>query len=179
MIDNLAEKLNFGKIMRATPMKKTMSLAILLCFAGALQAQIPDFELKSANDNSYYNIKDLKGEQLTVIDFWATWCKPCISALPKLNKLSEEFKNQGVSFIGVSTDGPRNQSKVRPFINTHGILYPVLRDPDSKLMDDVNATVLPTLLIYDKNEKLVYYHEGFTPGTELEIKAKIEELLSK
>lgn len=159
-------------------MKKLISASLFLCFVLASHAQIPDFELQSANDNSYYNLKNLKGENLTVIDFWATWCKPCISALPKLNKLSEEFNDKGVNFIGISTDGPRNQSKVRPFINTHGIKYPVLRDPNSKLMDDVNATVLPTLLIYDKNEKLVYFHEGFSPGTELEIKAEIEKLLN-
>lgn len=158
-------------------MKQILSATLFLCFVVTIHAQIPDFELQSANDNSYYNLKDLKGENLTVIDFWATWCKPCISALPKLNKLSEEFKDKGVNFIGISTDGPRNQSKVRPFIISHGILYPVLRDPNSKLMDDVNATVLPTLLIYDKNEKLVYFHEGFSPGTELEIKAEIEKLL--
>lgn len=158
-------------------MKHLITGWVVLMVAMAATAQIPDYQLQSANDNKYYNVQDLGGKQVTVVDFWATWCKPCLKALPKLSALSEKYKDQGVNFIGISTDGPRNQSKVRPFIAANNIPYPVLRDPDRQLMDALNANVLPTLIIFNQKGEVVYLHEGFKPGDEKEIENQIRQLL--
>lgn len=159
-------------------MKRAISSIVFLIIVVTTVAEIPDFNLKSANNNKYYNLHDVKGEQVTVIDFWATWCKPCVKAIPKLSVLSEEFKDEGVAFIGISTDGPRNQSKVRPFISANKIPYTVLLDPDRQLMDALHANVLPTLLIFNKKGEMVYLHEGFKAGDEKEIKDQIKNLLN-
>ena len=139
---------------------------------------IRNFKLEDTHNKTLaYN--DLKGEKLTVIDFWATWCKPCLKAIPSLIKIQEEFKSLGVNFIGISCDGPRSVSKVAPLTNTFNINYPILLDFNNDVMRDYNISNLPTLIIVNQENKIVYFHEGFNAGDEIEIKLKINELLGK
>jgi len=149
---------------------------VLLILGFAVFAQEPFFRLRDL-DNQWKEYGDLKGTQLTVIDFWATWCQPCVRSIPLLNTLADEFTGQGVAFIGVSIDGPRNQSKIKPFIQSMGVGYPILRDIDSELMSELGVTAVPTLLVYDKGGELVYLHEGFRPGDEEVIRKHIEDQL--
>lgn len=160
-------------------MNNTIIAISLFVLSFSVKAQIPDIQLKSATENKWINLSDLQGEKLTVVDFWATWCKPCVAALPKLNALSKEFETSAVQFIGINVDGPRNRSKVLPFIKTQNLSYPILLDPDSKLMNELNAHSLPTLIIFNNKGKIVYTHEGFSNGEEIEIRDKIKELLKK
>lgn len=142
------------------------------------QAQSLNYDVKDIN-NQWINLEKLSGEKLTVIDFWATWCKPCVNALPKINQLSKDFENKGVNFIGVNVDGPRNQAKVKPFSQSMNLSYPVILDPDKEILSELNASVLPTLIILDSKNKEVYRHEGFSSGDEKMIKEKLEALLNE
>ena len=100
-----------------------------------------------------------------------------MNALPKLNALSEHYKNRGVTFIGVSVDGPRNQAKVKPFTESLGMGYPIVFDPDQELFSEMNASVLPTLIVFNNKGKEVYRHEGFQPGDEKLLEQEINALL--
>jgi thioredoxin-related protein len=91
--------------------------------------------------------------------------------------MAQEFESKGVNFIGVSIDGPRNQSKIKPFLQSMGVEYPVIRDIDSELMSDLGVTAVPTFLMYDSNGELIFFHEGFRPGDEDVIRSHIEEHL--
>jgi len=155
---------------------RLMAVALLILMGTAIRAQEPDFRLRDL-DNQWREYSDLKGIELTVIDFWATWCQPCIRSIPFLNEMAQEFENKGVNFIGVSIDGPRNQSKIKPFLQSMGVDYPVIRDMDSELMSDLGVTAVPTLLMYDSNGDLLFFHEGFRPGDEDIVRSHIEEHL--
>ena len=120
-------------------------MVILLSLITALKSQEPVFRLKDL-DNQWKEYEDLKGDRLTVIDFWATWCQPCARSIPLLNEMAEEFDPQGVKFIGVSIDGTRNQSKIQPFIASMGVEYAIIRDIDSELMSELSVTAVPTLM---------------------------------
>ena len=159
-------------------MKKLTLLFIPVFFVFVLYAQLPEIEVKDINQN-WINFTDLQGEKITVIDFWATWCKPCVTAIPKLNSIYEEFSKQGVEFIGVNVDGPRNQSKVKPFSNSLNIKYPLILDPDQELVNDFNVVAFPTLIILDEKGKEVFVHEGFNPGDEILIKNELAKQLEK
>jgi len=148
---------------------------ILLSWSG-LSGQAPYFQLRDL-DNTIQSYEDLKGEELTVIDFWATWCQPCLRSMPELNELYHEYEERGVNFIGISIDGTRNQSKLKPFIHSLGIEYTILRDVNSEVMTDLNVYSVPTLLIVDKKGEVVFIHEGFRPGDKSYIQEKIEEHL--
>ncbi len=135
-------------------------------------------ELSDINGKSV-NVDNIKGEKLTVLDFWATWCKPCVNSIPELVKLSENYKEKGVSFIGVNEDSPRNASKVKPFATSLGITYPVLLDSDQELLSDLLIDAFPTLVILDNKGKVLYTHVGYSIGDENTIKNTIEKLLSE
>ncbi len=129
-------------------------------------------------EGNYVTLDEEKGEKLTILDFWATWCKPCVKSIPEMVKLNDEFKDQGVKFFGINEDSPRNINKVRPFAHSKGIDYEVILDSDQEIMTELVVSVLPTMIILDENGKVVYSHQGYNTGDELIIKQKIEELLS-
>lgn len=157
-------------------MRIVIILLILGIYFPKSDAQtVYDFQLETPEGKSLsYN--DLKGQNLTVIDFWATWCKPCVNSIPKLVELSNSYDPKNIAFIGVSIDSPRNLSKVKPFTQTVGITYPVLLDTDQQLMQDLNVTVIPTLIIANADSEIVYIHEGFAPGDEVLLKEEIDRL---
>ena len=158
-------------------MKVLLVILFLYGIVFELKSQdVNDFSLDNT-ENQRVSYHQLKGEKLTVIDFWATWCKPCLNALPKLGMLSDTLKNQGVQFIGISVDGPRNWSKVKPFTESLGITYPILIDKEGEVMRDMNINAIPTLIVADKNNEIVYIHEGFSPGDENIIRDELEKLL--
>jgi thiol-disulfide isomerase/thioredoxin len=159
-------------------MKKITLLFVLLLFAGMGMAQLSNVEVRDLN-RKWVSIEDLKGEQLTVVDFWATWCKPCVAAIPKLNVLAKEYKNKGVNFVGVNVDGPRNQAKIKPFVRSLNINYATLLDPNQELVNELNVTAFPTLLIFDSQGKELFVHEGFAVGDEEVIRAKLDKILSE
>ena len=120
----------------------------------------------------------LEADKLIIVDFWATWCKPCLQSIPKLNELSKEFKNKNVGFIGISIDSPRNISKVKPLVKAMKVEYPILLDPNNEVMADFNITAIPTLLIINHKNDIVYFHEGYKQGDEVVIKNEIQKLLA-
>jgi thiol-disulfide isomerase/thioredoxin len=138
---------------------------------------IYEFQLETS-EGQVKKYSELKGEELTVVDFWATWCKPCVNSIPKLVEISDEYSEKGVKFIGISIDSPRNLSKIRPFAESIGINYPVLLDLDQEVLRDFNVSVIPTLTVIDKNNEIVYMHEGFAPGDESEIRKELDRLLN-
>ena len=158
--------------------KGSITLTILVLSAISLLSKEPIFRLRDL-DQQWIEFKDVKGEQLTVIDFWATWCQPCIRSIPLLNEISKEYSDRGVRFIGVSIDGPRNQSKIKPFVQSLGVTYPILRDVNSEMMSDLNVTAVPSMLVFSANGDQLYFHEGFRPGDEKIIRNHLEEFLSK
>ncbi len=130
------------------------------------------FTLNDVN-NLNVNFEDIKGEKITVIDFWATWCKPCMKAIPKLSQLSSKYRSEGVQFIGINGDGPRNIAKVGPLTKALQIDYPILLDPDLTILQDLNVSSFPTLLILNEKNEVIWRHEGYIEGDEILIEKAI------
>ena len=79
----------------------------------ALQFVLPDI------DGREFSLEKEVGTGPLVLDFWATWCKPCITELPVLQKISTDYEKRGVRVVTINIDGPHTQAKIRPFINRH------------------------------------------------------------
>ena len=159
-------------------MLRLTRLYLFLILSGWIGAYagIPDFTLPDLN-NQRQSYSGLKGEKLTVLDFWATWCKPCQRSIPALTELYDKYKSLGVEFIGSNIDSPRNLSKVRPTSRSLGINYPVLLDSNNELMGQLHVTVVPTLLILDSGDEIVHRHQGYRPGDEQVLAERLNELL--
>ena len=160
-------------------MNYIIKTALIVLFLNiGLNAQIVrNFELKDIENNTR-SFNELRGENLTLIDFWSTWCSPCKKAIPELNKIYESYKIKGVEIIGVNCDGPRSISKVVPFSKSLQIKYPVLIDINSELKTDLNLIAFPSLVIVNSKGKVTWVHEGFSRGDTKIIIAEIEKYLT-
>lgn len=159
-----------------TIMKIILSTLFIVSFVSLNAQQVYDFRLEDIHGNQQ-SYTALKGDKITLIDFWATWCKPCVNSIPKLITLSETYDSTQVAFIGISIDSPRNLAKVKPFVETLGISYPILLDVNQEIYRDLNIAVIPTLIMIDSKNEIIYIHEGFLPGDEELIKEEIDNYL--
>ncbi len=138
-----------------------------------------DLEFTDAIKGGTVSIKGLKGK-IVVLDFWATWCGPCIAEMPRLKTVYAEYKEKGVEFIGVSLDAPRDQGgldKLKAFIAQRDIPWPQYYQGngwESEFSRSWGVTALPCVFVVDPDGKL-YSTEAV--GQNLE--SVIRDILSK
>lgn len=139
---------------------------------------VKNHTLQDINNNKV-SLYDLKGDKITILDFWTTFCAPCKKAIPELNQIYSDYKEEGVQVIGVNCDGPRTVAKVPSMSQALQIQYPVLVDINSDIFNSLNLSAYPTLIIFDKKNKIKYMHEGFIQGDEETIIKAIKKQLAK
>jgi len=138
--------------------------------------KIADFRLNDLSGKSV-RYAEVKGKKVTVLDFWATWCKPCTQAIPKLVQLQARYRDQGVQILGINVDGVRNLNKVRPMASSLEISYPVLLDVNSQVRADLKVTAMPTILLVNENDEIVVRQQGYRAGDEKILEEEIRKLL--
>ena len=139
-------------------------------------AKAATFHLRSLGGNEV-DLADLLTRGPVVLDFWATWCQPCAQALPEMQRVAERWSDRGVTVVGVSIDGPRNQSRVRPFAAKLGLTFPILFDADGKLQRDYQVSAVPTTVVIDTRGRIAYASEGWWPGETKKIENVLATLL--
>ncbi|MFT4698604.1 MAG: thiol-disulfide isomerase/thioredoxin [Flavobacteriaceae bacterium] len=133
-----------------------------------ITAQESSSEIPSLNFSELEPYFNKKNDTTYVINFWATWCKPCIKELPYFEKITETYANQKVKVVLVSLDFPKKlQSTLIPFVKKRGLKSEVILLND----DDVNTWIpkvsdewegaIPATLIY-KNEHRNFFERSFT-----------------
>ncbi|HEX8197424.1 MAG TPA: redoxin domain-containing protein [Pyrinomonadaceae bacterium] len=118
---------------------------------------IKDFEL-SAIDGRRVKLSDLKGK-VVLIDFWATWCGPCVKSTPTLNKLYAKYKERGFEILYVSVDEQSDLYKIALFVKDHKLGFPVLLDEGTKAL--YNVKVFPTTIFIDREGNIRHRDTGF------------------
>ena len=162
-------------------MKK--ALIIILLFFGTVffngyGNQVPDFALKTM-DGSAFNLSDHLGKKIILIDFWATWCKPCKKLLKELDKIHKDY-NDTVEVLAISIDDTSAFSRVESYIKGKRYSFTVLLDPESSVLRILNPSrVLPFTLMIDKKGDIVYTHTGYMPGYEKDLIKEIEKMGNK
>ena len=117
-------------------------------------------------DGAAFDANPLAGKVL-VVNFWATWCVPCIQEIPSFNKIHQELKDKGVAVVGISMDDDDARSKVKAFLQKHPIEYAVALGSD-KLSEQFQLSNYPVTLIFDRAGKQARRFEGFTAEASLE-----------
>jgi cytochrome c biogenesis protein CcmG/thiol:disulfide interchange protein DsbE len=112
-----------------------------------------------------------------LLDFWATWCRPCVAAIPELNALHERYRKQGFTVVGISVDGPRNYAKVKPFVSRMAIHYPIVLDEDGSLARVFQVTSVPAAFLLDRSGRVVRVQNGYRPGEADDLDEAVRELL--
>ena len=137
----------------------------------ALQFVLPDI------DGHEFSLEKEVGAGPLVLDFWATWCKPCIKELPVLQVISTDYEKRGVRVVTVNIDGPHNQAKIRPFIQRHRLQLPVLLDKAGSVIKQCQLLAVPSTVIISSAGEMVYKHSGYKPGDGKVLRSKLDELL--
>ena len=161
-------------------MRKLLFLAAMLAFVNTAFAQLPSVTLKDINGKTI-NTAELKNNgKPFIIDFFATWCKPCNRELDAISEVYEEWQEEtGVKIYAVSIDQAQNINKVKPLVSNHGWEYEVLLDPNGDLKRALSIQMIPYVLIVDGKGQIVYKHNGYTDGAETELIEKVRELLKQ
>ena len=115
------------------------------------------------------------GGQLLVLNFWATWCVPCIEELPSLNQFQKQFASSGVVVLGVSVD--QNERAYRQFLKRSGVTFRTSRDPQADLSSRYGTFKYPETYVIDRNGKVVQKHIGPRDWMDERLLAEIKALL--
>tara|TARA_B100000579_G_scaffold278086_1_gene230024 strand:- start:392 stop:910 length:519 start_codon:yes stop_codon:yes gene_type:complete len=140
-------------------------------------SKIPNIDIKLLNGKTTNIYKLLESGPL-LMDFWATWCKPCKQVMKHLNEFHNDYKDQGFQVLMINQDTPRSLGKVKAYINSKDYDFLVSTDPNQQIAKKLNGQIMPNLLLIKKDGTIQWRHQGYMPGEEKEIKQKIEELLS-
>lgn len=131
------------------------------------ESKIEAIDLTVYNFNELEPLLNIKDDKIYVINFWATWCAPCIKELPYFETLNKEYKSKNVEVILVSLDFPKQyDTKLKPFIVKHKLesKIVVLDDVDSNTwipkVDKDWSGAIPATIIYNKNKR-AFYEKSF------------------
>lgn len=144
------------------------------------QTKLPAITLKTIEGNTVRTDTLSNNGKPIIIDFFATWCKPCNRELKAINEVYEEWQEEtGVKLVAISIDQAQNINKVKPLVDSNGWPYEVLLDPNSDFKRALGIQMIPYTLIVDGDGNIVYKHNGYTDGAEEELIEKVRELVGE
>ncbi len=120
---------------------------------------LPDVRFIDTN-GTVYTHEQLKGN-VVVVNFWATWCKPCQKEIPAFSRVYDKYKPRGVVFLGVLTGDQASADELLNFASDNEMTYPIVRENSDirmSFIDDMDN--LPTTLIFDRAGKQIYGRAG-------------------
>lgn len=127
-------------------------------------------------EGKQFTLKELCGQnRLVVVNFWASWCRPCIEEMPHFEKIHLAYQNKKVVFLGIATKD--SASAVRKFVAQKEITYEIALDDQDKITSAFGGVkVLPTTIFIDNQNNIVKRHKGYLAQKELE--KNLKDLLS-
>lgn len=150
-----------------------LSVVLLLGSISPVLATAPDFTLK-ALDGANLRLAEQKGD-IMLINFWASWCGPCIQEMPALDKLAQKYQALGVQVWGVNVENDSTAAKA--YLSKVKVEFPILFDLDNSVSKAYQVDAMPTTVILDKDGKVRAVHRGYQPGFEKKYENDIKLLL--
>ncbi|MDY6800152.1 MAG: redoxin domain-containing protein [Bacteroidota bacterium] len=134
------------------------------------------------NFESFSPVLEKQNDTTYIVNFWATWCSPCVKEMPAFNELHKKYKDRKIKIILVSLDFGKNlQTKIERFAQAHKIkpTIIILDDPDSNSwIDKVSkdwSGAIPATLMYNKNNR-IFYEQSFSFE---ELESALQQILNK
>ena len=133
----------------------------------------PDFSLNLLNGGNR-RLSSYRG-QVVLLNFWATWCPPCVMEMPSMENLYQRFRNQGLEILAVNVGESTNTAK--DFIDLHGFSYPIMMDTNQSVARQYGIQYFPTTFIVDRSGTVINMSIGFKQWDTPEMIAAFELLL--
>jgi len=139
-------------------------LASVLCFSASAFAATaaPEFSLPGRSGQTV-TLSAYRGD-VVMINFWASWCKPCRQELPLLEQMYQRYKNLGFTLIGVNVD--EDQKNADLILKNIPVSFPIAYDQQDKVSNKYGLEGMPNTVFVDRNGNIRHVHTGYTPGDE-------------
>jgi len=125
-------------------------------------------------------LSDHLGKDVVLIDFWATFCDPCMASMPHLDELYKKHKDKGFVVLGVSIDGPDSVAQVKSTVSKLGVSFPILLDQETSVVALYNPkTSAPFSVLIGRDGSIIAKKEGYTTGDGTAVDRDVEAALAK
>jgi peroxiredoxin len=145
--------------------------------AAGAGATATDFQARDV-DGKTVRLGNYLGKQAILLNFWQTWCEPCVAEFPHLRRMYESNKEKGFVIFGVAMDGPETIANVPAFAKRNMLNFPVLLDEDSHVASIYNPKKsAPLSVLIDRTGKIAVIREGYNPGDEEYLAKEVAKVL--
>ena len=153
---------------------KSSCLYLLLMQSVSAFEPAPLFSGVAVNGGQSINLNDYRGK-VVFVDFWASWCPPCLLSLPAYNQMRKDIGTAEFEIIAINVDED-TEDGLR-FLEDHPVDFPVLVDPVGEIGKPYRIRTLPRSFLLDRNGQIVSSHKSFKAGDEIKLKQEIVTLL--
>jgi len=138
----------------------------------AVAAQAPHFTAADLGGRQF--ALPAGGRRPVLLDFWASWCVPCLRAMPALERVNEDFADRGVDVLAVNLG--EDPEVVRKFVDEQGHTFRVVPDPQSRVGSLFGVRALPTRVVVGPDGRIEWIRVGYSSGAEDDLRAVLERL---
>lgn len=163
-----------------------LSLIFVLSAANGAQAVVPPWEIEGlrAKEIPDFQIKDITGKTITnkelqgkvvLLNFWATWCRPCAQEMPAFERLYQRYKDKGLVIVGISVDSETDF--VKNFLKKISVTFPIAVDTKSEVANAYKVFTYPTTFLVDRHGVVQDFYLGSREWEEEAFIGTLEKLL--
>ena len=139
-------------------------LALMLltstAYAVGVGAPAPPFDLPVFGETNKVATSETHRDKIVLVNFWASWCKPCKEELPALEHLYKKYQAQGFEVVGINID--KEERHVSRFLSRRPVSFSVLLDPDAVTIASYHARAMPSSFLIDRNGTIRWVKFGFS-----------------
>jgi peroxiredoxin len=141
----------------------------------ALLAAAPRLQLADAK-GAVHRLSDYRGK-VVLVNFWATWCEPCLEELPSIERLRKAVGRHDLVILAVQMDASARTA--RDTADKLGLRFPLLLDRDSSVSKAWGVRIVPTTFLFDRSGEVAFRHEGEMDWSAADAQRRVEALLRK
>jgi thiol-disulfide isomerase/thioredoxin len=171
---NKVKAKGMGRIAKGLVLALVFALPV---FATSSSGPAPAFQLTGRNGKAI-DLSQFKG-QVVMINFWATWCKPCREEMPLLEDIYKKYKPMGFTLLGVNVEPNSKDAEVWLGKLSKPVTFPVAYDTESKVTKLYKVVVMPSTVFVDRKGNVRVIHKGYKAGDENEYLTQIRSLLKE
>ncbi len=142
-------------------------------WTASVSGPAPNFTLKSLNGKNL-KLSEMAGNVI-LVNFWASWCGPCLQEMPLLNNIHKKYEPLGFTVLGVNVE--ENSDNARAFLADRGVDFPVLLDNKNLVSKLYDVVVMPTTVLVDRDGNMRFLHQGYKSGDEAQYRKMVKKLL--
>ncbi len=155
----------------------SLLLSLMVAPVSAEHGEVPSTcSLTALDGTPVDNLQELQGKVIYV-DFWASWCPPCVRSFPFLSQLDHDLKDQGLQVIGINLDEKIGDAE--SFLEQYPVDFTIALDASKQCATDFGVIAMPSSYIIDRKGTIRHIHRGFRSEEAKDLRLAIEYLLTE